>query len=212
MPIQESCILEEKTEGEDIVGKERLAAFEDAVLAIIMTILVLELKKPETVSWAGLWALRANFFAYALSFFWLGLMWISHHNNWLLVKKIDMTTTMLTLVLLFFSSLFPYTTSIVADHFNNTTAQVFYGAIIIVISLLNVALSLNLGKLNPQAHFGLLYTTPTITVILDLLTKVIGLIIAVVVYPPAMVIAIFIASLLLLVNFSNHPVHPQPNR
>lgn len=43
------------------MGKERPVAFEDAVLAIIMTILVLELKKPETMNWSGLWALRANF-------------------------------------------------------------------------------------------------------------------------------------------------------
>lgn len=57
------------------MGKERLAAFIDAVLAIIMTILVLELEKPKAMTWAGLWDLRANFFAYALSFFWLGLMW-----------------------------------------------------------------------------------------------------------------------------------------
>ncbi|KRL13326.1 TMEM175 family protein [Schleiferilactobacillus perolens] len=188
------------------MGKERLAAFEDAVLAIIMAILVLELKKPDTINWAGLWALRANFFAYALSFFWLGLMWVSHHNNWLLVKKIDMTTTLLTLVLLFFSSLFPYTTSIVSENFNNTTAQVFYGAIIILISLINVALSLNLRKLNPRANFGLLYTTSDRTVILDLATKMIGLLIALVVYPPAMVFAIVIASLLLLFNFSEHPI------
>ncbi|MGI6024565.1 MAG: TMEM175 family protein, partial [Pediococcus parvulus] len=49
------------------MNKERLAAFTDAVLAIIMTILVLELEKPKTVNLAGLWALRANFFAYTLS-------------------------------------------------------------------------------------------------------------------------------------------------
>lgn len=55
------------------MDKERLAAFTDAVLAIIMTILVLELEKPEHVTWQGIWALRVNYFAYALSFFWLGL-------------------------------------------------------------------------------------------------------------------------------------------
>ncbi len=69
------------------MNKERLAAFTDAVLAIIMTILVLELEKPKHVSLAGLWDLRANFFAYTLSFFWLGLMWSTHHSNWHKVKK-----------------------------------------------------------------------------------------------------------------------------
>ena len=54
-----------------MMEKDRLGAFIDAVLAIIMTILVLELPRPETYDIAGLWALRTNFFAYALSFFWL---------------------------------------------------------------------------------------------------------------------------------------------
>ena len=106
------------------MNKERLAAFTDAVLAIIMTILVLELEKPAQVTLAGLWALRANFFAYTLSFFWLGLMWTTHHNNWHLVKKVTNHTVMYSLLMLFVASLFPYTTSLVASNFNNATSQV----------------------------------------------------------------------------------------
>ena len=66
--------------------KERLVAFFDAVLAIIMTILVLELEKPSEVSLKGFLALKENFFAYTLSFFWLGISWINHHNEWIGVK------------------------------------------------------------------------------------------------------------------------------
>ena len=62
-----------------IMNKERLAAFMDAVLAIIMTILILELKKPETATLKALWNLRVNFFAYTISFFWLGTMWVNLH-------------------------------------------------------------------------------------------------------------------------------------
>ncbi|GEO68201.1 TMEM175 family protein [Levilactobacillus acidifarinae] len=179
------------------MNNERLTAFEDAILAIIMTILVLDLSKPDPVSWAGLWALHASFFAYALSFFWIGLMWVSHHNSWQAVRQINMGTVLLTLVLLFFASLFPYTTSLVADNFNNATAQALYGLIIIAISLLNVVLSLNLGRLNPKAKFGLLYRTPTSVVMLDLGIKFVGLALAVTVYPQAMIYSIFIASLTL---------------
>lgn len=167
-------------------------------MAIIMTILVLELKKPTSVDWSGLWKLRVNFFAYSLSFFWIGLMWMSHHNNWHLVKKINQKTALLNLTLLFFSSLFPYTTSIVADHFNNKTAQILYGLIIIIISGLNVLLSLNLRKLNLSAHFGLLYTTPNLIVGLDLAVKLSGIIISATIFPPSVVISIFMASMILV--------------
>ncbi|WP_099973915.1 TMEM175 family protein [Lactobacillus terrae] len=179
---------------------DRLTAFEDAVLAIIMTILVLELKEPDVVSVAGFWDLKLNFFAYALSFFWLGLMWMTHHNNWRLLSQVNNNTVVLTLVLLFFSSLFPYTTKIVAENFYNKTAQVFYGVIIIIISFLNIAISRNLGKINPEAGLGLLYTSADRTVYIDLAIKLIGLILALTVFPPAMMISILIASCVISID------------
>ena len=60
---------------------DRLGAFFDGVIAIIMTILVLELEKPEHISWQALWDLKANFFAYILSFTWLASMWIELHYD-----------------------------------------------------------------------------------------------------------------------------------
>ena len=62
--------------------RERLSAFVDAVIAIVMTILVLELKKPSEVTWEALWELRSHFFAYAVSFLWLGAMWINEAYSW----------------------------------------------------------------------------------------------------------------------------------
>ncbi|RNE19041.1 hypothetical protein FAM3257_02106 [Lacticaseibacillus paracasei] len=76
-------------------------------------------------------------------------------------------------------------------HSNATT-------IIIIISLMNVLLSLNLRKLNPEANFGLLYATPTVIVALDLLLKLVGLLISVTIFPAAMVLSILLASLLLI--------------
>ena len=106
--------------------KERLVAFFDAVLAIIMTILVLELEKPSEISLKGFLALKENFLAYVLSFFWLGTMWVNHHNEWMGIEKISVKTVWTTMLTLFFSSLFPYSTSIVSKNFYNTTAQLFY--------------------------------------------------------------------------------------
>lgn len=71
------------------MSKERTTAFTDVILAIIMTILVLDLIEPKTLNWAGIWAMRESYFAYALSFFWLGTMWIGLHNEWEKVKVIS---------------------------------------------------------------------------------------------------------------------------
>ena len=54
------------------MSKERVVAFTDAVLAIIMTILVLDLDKPDPLTWSGFGKLWPQFLAYAFSFFWLG--------------------------------------------------------------------------------------------------------------------------------------------
>ncbi len=63
------------------MNKERLSAFADAVLAIIITILVLELEKPTHLNLTGFAELWPNYMAYTISFFWLGAMWINMHNE-----------------------------------------------------------------------------------------------------------------------------------
>ena len=83
------------------MNKERLAAFMDAVLAIIMTILILELKKPETATLKALWDSKNRFFAYTLSFFWLGTMWINLHNEWHKINYVTPSIVWINVVLLF---------------------------------------------------------------------------------------------------------------
>lgn len=180
------------------MNKERLAAFTDAVLAIIMTILVLELKKPKVVSWAGLWDIRTSFFAYAVSFFWLGLMWSDNHRAFQKIKKVSNATVTWTLIMLFFASFFPYSTSLVAANFNNSTAQVFYGIDIILVSLSNIGISYSLNKVN-KYKFKMLFNMSAELVIADLAIKVIGLILALVVFPPAVMYSIFVASAMLVI-------------
>jgi len=179
------------------LNKERLAAFTDAVLAIIMTILVLELEKPERISWQGLWDLRVNYFAYALSFFWLGMMWFSHHNAWNQIKKINNSTVFYSLLMLFFASLFPYTTSIVAQNYNNSTAQVLYGIIVLLVSFSNMAISHSLNVANGKKVFKLLYDVSTKNVLIDLTIKIIGLILSMTIFAPAMLYAILLGLIFL---------------
>lgn len=98
------------------MSKERVAAFTDAVLAIIMAILVLDLDKPDPLTWSGFGKLWPQFLAYAFSFFWLGSMWVHLHIEWSGVKLVDQPVLWTSITLLFFCSLIPYSTSLVAGN------------------------------------------------------------------------------------------------
>lgn len=180
--------------------KERLTAFTDAVLAIIMTILVLELKKPNPVTAAGFWALRENFFAYTLSFFWLGTMWVNLHNGWYKIEKVDVRSIWMTLIMLFFSSLFPNATAIVAENFNNTAAQLFYGIIVICITISNFASYDAIWKANPSnSQVANMTKQRKKWLRKDLGIKIVGFILSATLYPPAMMYSVLITMLFIVI-------------
>ncbi|MGN1021910.1 MAG: TMEM175 family protein [Lachnospiraceae bacterium] len=177
------------------MSKERLVAFTDAVLAIIMTILVLELDKPDTYTFAGFWALRWNFFAYALSFFWLGSLWMGLNSIWEKAEKIDNRVVWWTLVLLFLASFIPYTTSLVGDAFDNHMLQAVYGCTVILMTVVNYHLHRVLDRPN-AGNPALLASTAAYRRILipDIAIKVIALVLSLLVYPPIMMFGVLAAA------------------
>ena len=178
--------------------KERLVTFTDAVLAIIMTILVLELKKPTEPTIAQMWALRESFLAYALSFFWLGAMWINIHNIWSKASRISTKVIGWNMILLFFLSLIPYTTSLVSTYYDNAVIQGLYGVVVIIISIVNIGLNKVLQKANIENNSLKKITKKYIdALVIDIDIKMVGLIIAITVYPQAMMISVFITSILM---------------
>lgn len=181
------------------MSKERLVAFTDAVLAIIMTILVLELERPTEITWAGFWDLRTNFFAYTISFFWLGTMWVNLHRTWDNVEKINNNLVWNSVILLFFSSFFPYTTSLVASDFNNSVAQAIYGIIVFCVTGTNVWMFRELSKLD-ESHissegFNILDCSGWI----DVAIKAIGLVLTLTVFPQAMMWAVLITAAFIVI-------------
>ena len=178
--------------------KERLVTFTDAVLAIIMTILVLELKKPTEPTLAQLWALRESFLAYAMSFFWLGSMWINLHNTWSKANIISTKVIGWNIVLLFLLSLIPYTTSLVSTYYDNAVIQGLYGVVVIIISIVNIGLNKMLQRANKDNKSLMKITKRYIdALVIDIDIKIVGLIIAISIYPQAMMISVFITSVLM---------------
>ena len=179
--------------------KERLAAFTDAVLAIIMTILVLELEKPSAFTLQAIWDLRYGFFSYALSFFWLGSMWINIHNEWESIERINAKTLWVTLLLLFFCSVIPYATDLVSRDFNNRVTQGFYGIFVLLVTLANIGLSRVLERGNDDSkEIADVMRKRRNLLLIDVAVKAAGLAIALTVYPPAMMCSVILAAAFLM--------------
>lgn len=174
--------------------KGRLVAFFDAVLAIIMTILVLNLQQPRDPTLAAFWDLRENFFAYALSFFWLGSLWSSMNRIWQNVQVINRKVVILSLILLFFCSFFPYGCSLASTYFYNRVAQAFYGVLVFAVTFTNYFLHTALEKLNGNCPVLMRIIDEYRRLIeFDTIIKVIALLLAIFWYPPCMMYGTFIA-------------------
>ena len=88
----------------------RLEAFSDGVIAIVITIMVLELRAPEEASLEALFSLAPNFLTYILSFVFLGIYWNNHHHLFQAAEKVDGRVLWANLFLLFCLSLVPFVT------------------------------------------------------------------------------------------------------
>ncbi len=108
----------------------RLEAFSDGVLAIIITIMVLELKTPEEKSLDTLIPLVPHFISYMVSFIYLGIYWNNHHHLFQITEKVNGKILWANLHLLFWLSLIPFVTSWVAEHYSDTVPVAAYGIVL----------------------------------------------------------------------------------
>lgn len=107
--------------------KSRLEAFSDGVIAIIITIMVLELKVPEGHNWEDLKPLLPVFLSYVLSFAYVGIYWNNHHHIFQAVERINGKVLWANLHLLFWLSLFPFTTSWAEESHFTSLPVALYG-------------------------------------------------------------------------------------
>jgi len=96
-------------------GPERLGAFSDNMISIIITIMVLELKVPHQASLTAVAALWPVMMSYALSYLIVALIWIHHHNLLLYIRHADSPVLYTNLLLLFLVSLIPFSTEYMAE-------------------------------------------------------------------------------------------------
>ncbi|MGH7975031.1 MAG: TMEM175 family protein [Limisphaerales bacterium] len=115
--------------------KNRLEAFSDGVLAIIITIMVLELRPPPATELADLKPLLPVFLSYVLSFIYLGIYWNNHHHMFHATKHVTGGILWANLHLLFWLSLFPFTTAWIGENHLAPIPAAVYGFVLLMAAI-----------------------------------------------------------------------------
>jgi uncharacterized membrane protein len=114
------------------MGKGRLEAFSDGVIAIIITIMVLELKVPHGESMASLLPLVPAFLSYVLSFVYVGIYWNNHHHMLHACRRVSGAVLWANLHLLFWLSLFPFATGWMGENHFAAMPSALYGVVLLM--------------------------------------------------------------------------------
>jgi uncharacterized membrane protein len=117
------------------MNAKRLEAFSDGVMAIIITIMILEIKAPEGEVLLSLKPLFHKFIAYVLSFIYVGIYWNNHHHLWQAVERVNGKILWANLHLLFWLSLTPFTTAWMGEHYNAPAPVAVYGFVLLMSSV-----------------------------------------------------------------------------
>ncbi len=126
----------------DSMGFERLVFFSDAVFAIAITLLALEIRLPAGAGEANnsellaqLLSLGPKYLGYIISFFVIGTFWISHHRKFHYIARFDSRLLLLNLLLLMFVAFIPFPTAVLSES-GNRTATIFYALNIVIVNVI----------------------------------------------------------------------------
>jgi len=116
-------------ESGNVMGTGRIEAFSDGVIAVIITIMVLELKAPQAPALSELFARWHIFASYAASFIFIAIYWVAHHHLMHVARRISAPTLWLNIHWLFWLSLYPFVTSYVSETKGAPLAMACYAAV-----------------------------------------------------------------------------------
>jgi uncharacterized membrane protein len=143
--VTKCAVFENDFAGENM-GKGRLEAFSDGVIAIIITIMVLELKVPHGEDLSALQPLIPIFISYVLSFVYLGIYWNNHHHMLHAVSKVNGAILWANLHLLFWLSLVPFVTGWMGENHFSPVPVALYGVVLFMAAIAYYILSRTLIK------------------------------------------------------------------
>ena len=177
---------------ESYMTTNRLEAFYDAIIAIIVTVLVLELPQPATASIESILAIKTAYFAYLISFLVCTNIWQYHHIIYAHVERINPKIIWQNILLLLIISILPYLTTFVANNPFSLLAEVLYGLDFILINAMLFWMAKSLLEINSdQEHLSNALEVKNALVIPSVIF-IVGLIVALSCYPFAISICCLI--------------------
>ena len=178
---------------------DRFETFFDAIIAIIITVLVLKIPQPATPTLVGVLELQNIYIAYLISFLILYNIWYANHNLFQLVETIDNKSVWIYGAMAFVISLLPYFTIWLANNMYSIPAETMFGVIFIVTHILNTLATRAIYKSNPYNqklhainHDSYYMNLPTIVLI-------IGFILTYTVYVPGIYVCCLISIVMWIV-------------
>ena len=178
---------------ENYMSTNRLEAFYDAIIAIIVTVLVLELPQPATASIQSILALKTSYFAYLISFLVCTNLWQYHHIIYNHVERINAKIIWQNILLLLIISLLPYLTTFVANNPFSLLAEVLYGSDFIIVNIILFWMAKSLMEINPDQEYLSEALAVKNALVVPFILFIIGLVIAFLGYPLAISICCLIS-------------------
>lgn len=172
---------------------ERFEAFIDAILAIIITIIVLEIPLASSGSWEALFELKYEFLIYAISFIVCFNFWNFNNNIFSIVNKINHKVIWTIGFTLFIFSLLPYLTTFVAENFHTFFPQLLYGLSFIITAVLSKITAKFLKESDPGNIALQIALEKNYISLMTIIIVSIGIVIGYFVYPPAVIISCLIS-------------------
>ena len=178
----------------------RFETFIDAILAIMMTVMVLKIPQPETMTFAGIWDLKVMYFTYAVSFIVIFSIWDHHRKLFNLVEEINNSVIWIYSILIFIITLIPYFTAWVAHEPYSLVPELMFGLMFFLVNIIYV-LSTEAAIKHDVHNEDINGITFEKLLVLNVSLFVIGCVIAFMGYP----LAVLIVCLLTVITWNTLP-------
>ncbi len=178
---------------------DRFETFADAILAIVMTVLILKIPQPVEPTLTAIWDLRAMYVAYAVSFLIIYNTWYNNHNLFQLVDEIDNRVIAVHGILLFILSLLPYFTIWLARHVNSLPAETMFGLIFVSSNILSNISVKTVFRSDPYNKKLKALDQSNNWMNIPLAIQIIGFVISYTIYVPAIYLSCFVSIILWLI-------------